>query len=74
MCPSRKKSFYLDLASMIRKERMSVQQAHNDYLAEVHSLQKRLLRLQQWEHVLEQPEIKAECIRRFESEGCGLDV
>jgi phosphopantothenoylcysteine synthetase/decarboxylase len=74
MCSPRKKSFYLNLANMIHKERMYIEQARNDDLAEVHALQKRLLRLQQWEYLLYQPEVKAECIRRFQSEGCGLDV
>jgi hypothetical protein len=74
MCSLRKKSFYLNLANMIRKERMSIEQTRNDNLAEVQALQKRLLRLQQWEYVLYQPEVKADCIRRSESDGCGLGV
>ena len=70
----RKKSFYSDFARMIREERMLKEQKRKDAAVETRTLQERLLRLEQWEHVLEQPEVKAECIRRFESEGCGLDV
>ena len=59
---------------MIREERMLTEQKRKDAAVETRALQERLLRLEQWEHVLEQPEVKTDCIRRFESEGFGLDV
>ncbi len=68
MCSPRNKCFYSDLASTIRTERMLTEQARKDETAEARALQERLLRLEKWEYVLEQPEVTADCVRRLESE------
>jgi hypothetical protein len=64
MYSPRKKSFYMDLANSIRTERMLKEKAREEITAELRALHGRLLRLQKWEQLLENPSLKEQYRRR----------
>jgi len=65
MSSPRKNSFYKDLASKIRTDRMLQEEAHKEKNLELRMLAERFLRLQILSHVLDDPTVLQECEKHF---------